>query len=246
MPYPSPSEIRLGGILLSLGALLTMICILLEVQAGWASLFTEMPRTDNEAGRFLAANWGAMRPIWTWSLIGNVLLAVASLLLLRVPRPVGRLPASLFWAGYFIGSLLLVVSFAISLGSYPAAFTVLEDRPYVFETVRGTPLYLFQIGALAGLSVFAIYFQQGFSQAGAIARGQAVVTLLLIIAAFVAVVLGLVSVAVFALACFLVPLLLGLAYARDPHRHLLPEPAAELDGAGAQVNRIKENTGARR
>ena len=208
------TEIRIGGIFLSLGALITIICILLEVNEGWASLVVEMKRTDYEAGKFLFEHWQNMSSIWNWSLFGNVFLAIASILLLRPAKKNGWFPSSLFWSVHFIGSLLLIISFAISLGSYYNALSVIDDKLYLFETLRGTPLYLFNIGALFQLSILIIYFQQGFSKTGIVSRRFAIMTLLVIISAFLLVVFGLVSFAVFAIACFLAPLLLGIFYTK--------------------------------
>lgn len=103
------AEMRYGGVILFLGALITIICILLEVNAGWASLRVEMVRTDYEAGKFLFDNWGEMSLIWNWSLFGNVFLAIASLLFLKDFKKIGWFPSSLFWSIYLIGSLLLIV-----------------------------------------------------------------------------------------------------------------------------------------
>ena len=142
-------------------------------------------------------------------------LAIASILLLRSTKKIGWFPASLFWSVHFIGSLLLIVSFATSIGSYYNTLSVIDDKPYLFEAIRGAPLYLFNIGALFLLSILIIYFQQGFSKSGIVSSRFAIMTMLVIISAFLLVVVGLVSFAVIAIACSLVPLLLGLFYTKD-------------------------------
>ncbi|MEM1338983.1 MAG: hypothetical protein AAF634_15640 [Bacteroidota bacterium] len=133
-------EVRYGGILLSVGALITILCILLEVNAGWASLFIEMERTNYEAGKFLFENWDEMNGIWTGALIGNVFFTIASVLLMKNATKIGWFPSSLFWSIFFIGSWLLILSFGISLGSYYPALDVIDNHPYVFDTIRGCPL----------------------------------------------------------------------------------------------------------
>lgn len=208
------TEIRFGGFFLILGALITIICILLEVNEGWASLVVEMNRTDYEAGQFLFEHWQNMSVIWNWSLFGNVFLAIASILLIRQTIKIGWFPSSLFWSIHFIGSLLLIVSFAICLGSYYNALSLIDDKLYLFETIRGIPLYLFNIGALFQLSILIIYFQQGFSKDGIVPRSFAFMTLLVIVITFLLIVFGLVSFAVFAIACFLAPLLLGIFFTK--------------------------------
>lgn len=209
------SEILYGGIFLCLGALITIICILLEINADWASLVVEIERTNYEAGKFLFENWSEMSMIWTWALIGNVFFSIASALLMKDSIKIGWFPSSLFWSIYFIGSLLLILSFGYCLGSYYNALEVIDDHPYVFDTIRGTPLYLFNFGALFQLSVLIIYFQQGFSKNGIVSRRFAIITLLVIISSFVLVAFGLLSFAVFAIACFLATLLLGIFYTKD-------------------------------
>ena len=188
-----------------------MVCILLEVRAGWASLTGPMQRTDLEAAAFLADNWGRMRSIWTWSLVGNGILAVAALLLMQRSTTVFT---GLAWAVYFLGNLLLILCFALSLGSYPPAFAVLAEQPHLFEVARGAPLVLFELGALFGFSVFPLYFGQALREHGRVSRGEAAFVLLLIIGTFATILLGYLSITVFALSCFLVPFLLGLAYFR--------------------------------
>ncbi|AYN67111.1 hypothetical protein D1013_06880 [Euzebyella marina] len=214
MEYQTRAEIRYGGILLILGALTTIMCILLEVNAGWASLIVEIKRTDYEAGKFLFKNWNEMSSIWNWALFGNVFLAIASILLIKDTKKIGWFPSSFFWSIYLIGSALLIVSFAISLGSYFNALKVIDDQPYLFETIRGTPLYLFNVGALFQLSVCIIYFQQGFSKQGIVSRGLAIIMLVILISSLVLAVLGITSVVIFAIACFLVPLSLGIFYTK--------------------------------
>ncbi|MDH7912507.1 hypothetical protein [Winogradskyella sp. SYSU M77433] len=215
MKYITKAEFRYGGILLSLGALITIICILLEVNAGWASLVVEIKRTDYEAGKFLYDNWDVMSSIWNWSLFGNVFFAISSSLLFKDSRTAGSFPLSLLWVVNFIGSLVLILSFAISIGSYHTTLSVIDSQPYLFESIRGTPLYLFNIGALFQLSVLIIYFQQGFSKQGIVPKVYAIVMILLIVALFLLVFFGVVSFTVFAVACFLVPLLLGIFYYKE-------------------------------
>ncbi|MEM1257513.1 MAG: hypothetical protein AAGC45_01065 [Bacteroidota bacterium] len=214
MENQTTTELRYGGILLSLGALITIISILLEVNAGWASLFIEIKRTNYEAGKFLFENWSEMNVIWTWALIGNVFFTIASVLLMKNSLKIGWFPSSLFWSIFFIGSLLLVLSFGISLGSYYDALNVLDGYPHVFDTIRGIALYLFNYGALFQLSVLVIYFQQGLSNEGIVPRLSAMIPTVLLMGSFVLVATGVVSFGVLAIACFLVPFLLGLFYVR--------------------------------
>jgi len=216
------TEFRYGGILLILGALFTIICILLEVNAGWASLFVEIERTNYEAGTFLFKNWAEMSKVWSLALFGNLFLAIASLLLFKHSMKIGWFPSSLFWAIFFIGSLLGLLSFGVCLGSYSHALSVIDDHPNLFDTIRGVALYLFMYGALFQLVALVIYFQQGFSAKGMVPRGYAVVMLLLVVVSFVLVGSGIVSFGVWAITCYFVFLLLGLFYARGT---FLPEGA---------------------
>ena len=139
MKNQNRAELRYGSLLLSLGALTTIICILLEVNAGWASLLVEIERTNYEAGKFLFENWDEMSLIWTWALIGNVFFTIASMLLMKNSMSIGWFPSSLFWSIYFVGSFLLITAFGISLGSY-----------------------LFNYCALFQLVALVFFFQEGF------------------------------------------------------------------------------------
>ncbi|MEO0555368.1 MAG: hypothetical protein AAF149_19315 [Bacteroidota bacterium] len=214
MENQNKPEVRYGGLLLSLGALTTIICILMEVNAGWASLPVEMQRTNYEAGKFLFENWGEMHLIWTWSLIGNVFFAIASVLLMKNSTQIGWFPSSLFWSIYFVGSFLLMLAFGISLGSYHDTLNVIEDHPYLFDSLRGIALYLFNYGALFQLVVLVVFFQQGFSKNGFVPRLYAIGTLGLLAISLILVISSVASFAVFAITCFLVPFLLGVLYAK--------------------------------
>ncbi|MEK6481614.1 hypothetical protein WJR50_28985 [Catalinimonas sp. 4WD22] len=208
------AEVRTAGLLLSIGSLITIVCILMEVYAGWASLSVEMKRTDYEAGVFLFNHWPQMKSIWGWSLFGNVFLAIAALLLQKNASNVGVFPASVLWSIYFIGCLLLIISFGLSLGSYYPALEVIEQQPAIFVALRGTPLYLFDLGAISGLVLFIIYFYEGFSKQGIVSRKWAIAALSCIIVSIVLVSVGFASFTVFAIACFFVPLFLGASYWR--------------------------------
>lgn len=205
-------EIRFGGILLSLGALITIICILFEAKSGWTSLTVEMVRTDYEAGKFLFENWSEIRSIWSWALLGNVFFAISSILLLKESKKIGWFPSTLFWSIYFVSSLILVFSFATCLGSFYNTLKVIDDRLYLFEIIRGIALYLFNIGALLQLSILIIYFHQGFSKQGIVPRIYAIVVLSLIVSSFALIFLGVISVEVFAITNFLAPFFLGFFY----------------------------------
>jgi|GEM_PF-4214276 len=208
------TEIKVGGMLLSIGAFITIVCILLEVNAGWASLFVEMNRSDYEAGIFLFENWQEMRSIWTWALIGNVFLAIAALILLKKEDSIASFPMSVLWSIYFIGSLLLIISFGICLGSYYPALEVIEEHPAIFLSTRGAPLYLFYVGMISGLIPLIIYFYEGFRKQGIVPRRWAIIMSGLLLIVFIAVSAGIVSFAVFAITCFLITILLGIFYWR--------------------------------
>ncbi|MEM8763571.1 MAG: hypothetical protein AAGD88_07155 [Bacteroidota bacterium] len=222
MENQTKAEFRYGGILLILGAFFTIICILLEVNAGWASLFVEIERTNYEAGTFLFENWAEMSKVWSVALFGNLFFAIASLLLFKHSMKIGWFPSSLFWAIFFIGSLLGLLSFGVCLGSYYHALAVIDDYPNLFDTIRGVALYLFMYGALFQLVALAIYFQQGFSAQGMVPRVYAWVVLVLVIGSFVLTGSGIVSFGVLAIACYIVILLLGLFYVRGTN---LPKDA---------------------
>ena len=210
----SKNELKAGGLLLSLGALLTIVCILLEINAGWASLWVEMTRSDYEADQFLYDNWETMSPIWTWSMFGNVLLAAAALLLMKNADNIGWFPLSLLWAMYFIGTLVLVVAFAISVGSYFQALEVLDNEPAVFMTIRGAALFMFNIGLPILLLPLILFFYQGFKNDGWVPRSLAITAVVLIIGSLLTTMFGLTSFAVFAISIFLTTAFLGVAYMR--------------------------------
>lgn len=215
MENQTKAELRYGGILLSLGGLTTIICILLEVNAGWASLFTEIERTNYEAGTFLFENWGEMSMIWTWALLGNVFFTLAAMLFMKNSVKIGWFPSSLFWAIFCLGSLLGVLSFGITLGSYYDALAVINDHRYVFDSIRGIALYFFFFGAFFQLVVLAIYFHQGFHSHGMVPRLSAIVMTLVLAGSFVLMIFGLFSFGVFAISFFLVTVLLGIFYIRE-------------------------------
>lgn len=208
------SERMMAGWMLIFGSITTIICILLEVHAGWASLTEELNRTDWEAGIFLSENWSEMSMIWFWALIGNVFLAIGALLLLSSHQKIGWFPSNFFWSIYFLASLLQIISFSISLGSYEAAFKLLEKQEEIFEAFRGTPIFLFQLGAFMGSSIFIPFFFHGFKKNGLIPQWAAILTLFLILSSLGLVILGWVSFAIFAIACYVAPLFTGIYFSK--------------------------------
>lgn len=215
MENQTKAELIYGGILLGLGGLTTIICILLEVNAGWASLFVEIERTNYEAGTFLFEHWSEMSRIWTWALLGNVFFTIAAMLFMKNSVKIGWFPSSLFWAIFCVGSLLGVVSFGISLGSYSDALAVIDDHPYVFDTIRGIALYFFFFGAFFQLVVLIIFFHQGFNAQGIVPRLSAILMASALVASFVLMMAGVLSFGVFAIAFFLVPVVLGMYYTKE-------------------------------
>ena len=208
----SSNEVRYGGLLLSMGALITVICIVLEVNAGWASFSKEIVRTDLEAGTFLFQNWDKMNVIWSFSLFGNIPLAIAALLLQKHAKKIGALPLSLFWLVHFIGSILIIIAFGISVGSYFPAMEVLNEQPALFSTIRGAPMVFFNFGALCQLFALPIFFHSGFSKSGPVEKKLAIICLILILLAIVLSMVGLVSFAVVAISFYIPSIVLGIVY----------------------------------
>ncbi|MEM8981802.1 MAG: hypothetical protein AAGC71_02155 [Pseudomonadota bacterium] len=207
-------ESKLGGLLLITGSLLTVICISLEVSVEWWSFWYEIQRTDYEAGAFLYEHWAVMSPIWALSLLGNVLLATASLLLLKNTGSGNYGAVSIGWAIYFLGTLALALSFAVSVGGYHPALAVINEQPALFETIRGVALFLFNLGMPTLFIPLAVLFQQGFARDGFVPRYLAIVAGVLIVAVLLLTVVGWTSSAAFAVVVILATALLGIAYSR--------------------------------
>ncbi len=216
-PY-SDIELKTGGLFLAIGALITLVSILLEINAGWASFSVDIERTDYDAGLFLFKNWPTMKSIWSFALFGNVILAIAALLLQKNSRKIGIFPESIFWHIYFIGNLLLILSFGLCLGSYYPALEVLEQQPAMFSAVRGAPLYLFNLGAVSGLVLPIIFFYEGFSKHGIVPRKWAMAMLFLIIVAIIVIIAGLSS-SVVAMVIIFIPVLLGICYWKNASKY---------------------------
>ena len=203
---------KIAGLLLCCGALITMICIFCEVTSGWASFRVPLYRSDYEAGVFLSENWRVIKPIWSWALYSSLLLAIAALIWLTQPDQPGTRTYRTLWATYSIGCILIILSFSMCVGSYSHALRVLDDQPALFSTIRGTALYLFNLGTLSGLIPFIIYFYEGFHQEGIVPKSQAILMLGALIICVILISFKLVSLQFIAIVSFLIPFMLGFTY----------------------------------
>lgn len=143
------AELRWGGALLALGAVVFIAAIFLYVP------LYGLPEGTGPGGSVTLADtaahmysrWDFARWLWGAEMIGALLIGLAASLL-RHRQQTGRywLPALASWTAVAAGALILTVMYALTLGSYPPALAAFQDQPAIFAALRGGMLSTFYIG----------------------------------------------------------------------------------------------------
>lgn len=143
------NENRMGGLFLILATLVLLTTIYFEYRIGWIG----NPRTDKETIEFLLSNWENIKYIWTWQMLSHFIFIVGYTLLLKNANLIMRI----LWSILMVCSLLILVAFGLTLGTYFPALEIYDNEPAIFETIRGGIGYLYQLGRY-GLSLIAVAF----------------------------------------------------------------------------------------
>ena len=201
------NENSIGGLFLILGTLVLLTTIYFEFSIGWIG----NPRTDNETIEFLISNWENLKNIWTWQMCSHFIFIVGYFLLLKTANLIMRI----LWSILMVCSLLILVAFGLTLGSYYPALEIYNSEPTIFETIRGGIGYLYQFGRY-GLLLFAIAFLvETLNNHGKIPKIFGLSLLIFIILLLIiGNALG-VSMKIIGVAFFLLPLAIGYFYFKN-------------------------------
>jgi hypothetical protein len=198
-------EMRSGGGILFIGALLLLATIGAERSIGW-------PPSD-DVPTFILSEWPSLRWIWAVQGLAGFAFGLSALVLLR-DRHLNALwrPASTLWSAVAIGGVMLVVAFALTLGSYPPALLALEDNPEIFATIRGGVRNLFLTGAtVAVLGLIVLFLREGIAKDGVVPRSWLIGLAVALALAIMAAAFGLVRLPTAGVVTLFAPALLGLA-----------------------------------
>jgi hypothetical protein len=142
-------EARWGGAALALGSALFMGGIVLGLRAFSGDWDTSVGATLPDTAALIQERWGSFQAIWSAELLGALLLASGALLLQRRPEAGPRwVPTAVVWV---VGSVLVAVAQALTLGSYPPALAAFSEEPAVFAALRGGVLGLHSTGSVLQL-----------------------------------------------------------------------------------------------
>jgi hypothetical protein len=145
-------ETRWAGAALALGATLFVLGTVVGLHAFDGDWDTSVGPTLPETAALIHERWPRFRAIWSGELLGSLLMGVAALLLQRRRQASARwLPAGVAWTVLGVGSVLVAVSYGLTLGGYPAALAAFENQPALFATLRGCVLFLHAVGSILQL-----------------------------------------------------------------------------------------------
>ena len=205
------SNTRIAGLLLMLGMAIILVTIYFEYQIGWV---TAKPRPVEEVPGFMKQHWDGLKSIWTWQALGYFLASVAYFHFTAIKRSFWRIRIGLLWSMVFILSLLPVVAFGITLGSYGEALAVYDSFPSLYDSIRGAVLRLYRTpGSFTALLTLIIFLFETFSKSGVVKRSIGIVVLVVVIlGVFALPPLLKLDPKLSGIAFFLLPLCLGYAY----------------------------------
>jgi|GEM_PF-2217944 len=140
---------RRGGAILSIGAFLYTLAIILYV------IVYGQPKGTGPAGEVtvrdsashLLAHWRLVKGLWLTEMTAVLMIAVAAFLLPdRSETSRSLIPTRVAWLAVGIGAMLLATMYAFILGSYPPALAAFQENPTVFASLRGGATVLFYTG----------------------------------------------------------------------------------------------------
>ncbi len=153
--FPSPARTpetsaealaRWGGAILSIGAFLYTLAIILYV------IVYGQPKGTGPAGEVtvgdsaahLLAHWRLVKGLWLTEMTAVLMIAVAAFTLPN-RRETSRslIPPRVAWLAVGIGAMLLATMYGFILGSYPPALAAFQQNPTVFASLRGGQQFFF-------------------------------------------------------------------------------------------------------
>ena len=197
-------ENRLAGILLIVGALITIVTILFEYKIGWIGV----DRTSSETPQFLLENWIDMKSIWSWQTFGYFISTLAYFIFFKNSQ--GML--SLFWSILILCGCLQVVAMCLTLGSYQPALEVYSSNPEVFNTIGGGIRTLYSTAQMGGLFLTVVFIIETFKKKGVVHKWTGISILALVLIAIAIGAATTLPVKLTGASSFLIPIVLGLGY----------------------------------
>jgi hypothetical protein len=170
-PFPSPAHTtetsaetltRWGGAILSIGAFLYTLAIILYV-----IVYGQPKRTGpggevtvGDSAAHLLAHWRLVKGLWLMEMTAALLIAVAAFALPNRRQTTRSLiPTRVAWLAVGIGATLLAAMYAFILGSYPPALAAFQQDSTVFASLRGGATVLFYAAcAITFLGLGAAFF----------------------------------------------------------------------------------------
>lgn len=203
------TEMRTGGAVLLIGAVIFLVTVGFELIIGWPPAGGEA--TDITA--FMVQHWSTLQAIWAVQMLGVLLIASSALVLLQSRRLTGMWrPASVIWSMVAVAGTVLTVAYGFALGSYPALLPSVEENPGVFAAVRGGVRFLLNTALAVALLGFSLVFiREGLATDGIVPRSWIVGIAVAVVFAILAAAFGLLQPVVASAVIFFVPMLLGLA-----------------------------------
>ncbi|QCK15742.1 hypothetical protein [Mangrovivirga cuniculi] len=198
------THIKLGGFFLILGSLILLTTIYFEYQTGWIGV----ERTDQDVPVFIYENWPALESIWGWQMLTHVFFIIAYIMIIKISKPL----MSLIWSLMLIGSMMAIIGYGITLGSYYPALEIFDTQPALFNSVRGAVGNLFGTGMM-GMLLFIIPFcYDSFTSEGTINKTFGIVALVIIASSIIIGLATSLDIKVTAVTWFFLPLFLGFSY----------------------------------
>jgi peptidoglycan/LPS O-acetylase OafA/YrhL len=201
------NENSIGGLFLILGSIVLLTTIYFEYSIGWIGNV----RTDKETNEFILSNWENLKHIWKWQMLSHFVYIIGYFVLLKKAEVLMRI----LWSILTVCSILMLVAFGLTLGTYYQALEVYNSEPAIFETIRGGIGYLYQFGRY-GLLLFVVAFLvETLNNNGRIQKVFGFSLLAFIILLFiVGYALG-ISVKIIGATFFLLPLAIGYFYLKN-------------------------------
>lgn len=201
------NELNLAGLLLMISVIVLLITVFFEYRVGWISA----SGYPDDIPEFIRSNWSDLESIWFWQMFANVGFCAAYMIFLK--RTSGLI--SIAWALLVIGSLMVVVAFGLTLGSYSAALDVYDVQPELFQSTRGGIRSLYSGIRIGGVLFIIIYLYETLSASGVIPRRAGSVVLSIFVLGNSAGILTGLSPQLFGLGYLILPLMLGFSYWND-------------------------------
>lgn len=199
-------DTRSAGFALIAGVVVMILTIIQEVQIGWIA----PERAPEETRAFLAENWDAMERIWSLQALGHVGFVAGALVLTGASNGL----RSLVWALLAVSSTLTLVAMLLTVGGYGPALAAGDSAPALFESLRGAIGAVYRVGKAGGALLFVALVLEAFAGDGAVSRRAGLITLIATVAAIAIAATCGVPMKAASAAAFLVPLALGVGYAR--------------------------------